>query len=265
MQYLTWVIERTRSWGYTRYFFSIICQKPVNFEENTNGVHFKIKISRLKNVRVNAGSINSPFCRVSIYSTRKKLLLFCCLQLVLLLLLFYITVVIFCLIHILQISMVQESRMVKQFCSSFLILKVEKYIQKLYIWDGNQVNGYLQLQFMDVATKVDREILVNVFKRKKESKNRVIQRLDQQSHVSIIATCLRSRNALSQSLCRKRRREYVFLVSQTQIERLQKTFLPYNDNISKFKRKRIDIPYFIRIFCNHCLYGRSHLRFKVGK
>lgn len=46
------------------------------------------------------------------------------------------------------------------------------------MWDWNQVNGYLQLQFMDVATKVDREILVNVFKRKKESKNRVIQRLD---------------------------------------------------------------------------------------
>ena len=105
--------------------------------------------------------------------------------------------------------------MVKQFCFRFLILKVEKYIQKLHIWDRNQVNGYLQLRFMDVATTVDREILVNVFKRKKKSKNRVIQRLDEQSHVSIIATCLRSRNALSQSLCRKRRREYVFLVSQT--------------------------------------------------
>lgn len=156
--------------------------------------------------------------------------------------------------------MVQDSRMVKQFCSSFLILKVEKYIQKLYMWDWNQVNGYLQLQFMDVATKVDREILVNVFKPKKESKNRVIQRLDEQSHYSNmfeIKECF--------VLCRKRRREYVFLVSQTEIERLQKTFLPYNDNISKFKRKRIDIPYFICIFCNHCLYGRSHFGFKVGK
>ena len=70
------MIECTRSWGYTHYFFSIICQKPVNFEENTIGVHFKIKISGLKNDRINAGSINFPFYKVSIYSARKKIVAF---------------------------------------------------------------------------------------------------------------------------------------------------------------------------------------------
>lgn len=63
----------------------------------------------------------------------------------------------------------------------------------------------------------------------------------------------------------KWRKEYAFLVCQTEIERPQKSYLPYYDRISQFKRDIFDGPYFIYIICNRCLYRRSFFIFKVGK
>ena len=47
--------------------------------------------------------------------------------------------------------------------------------------------------------------------------------LEEQSQASIIATNLRLRNTLLQNLYQKSRRKYAFLVSKTEIERLQKS------------------------------------------
>ena len=45
----------------------------------------------------------------------------------------------------------------------------------MHIWDLNQIDAYFPVQYIGIVTKADREIVKNVFKRKKKSKERAIQ------------------------------------------------------------------------------------------